>query len=107
MQQAQKERAAAWPAPTLQPLETPEAKRKRATAIQDEYDEWIVANAPRKRWRQPSAENSSLQNRLRDTLLPTDPMELEDTLLGGSRGFITNSLNPSNHFMGLNLNWRD
>ena len=107
MQLDQKQMGATWPAPTMPAQETPQAKRKRAEAIQDEYSEWLLATAPRKRLAPTPAANSTLQSRMRDTLLPTDPMELEDALLGGSRGFITHSLNPSSHFMGLNLNWRD
>ena len=107
MQLDQEQMGAAWPAPIMPTQETPQAKRKRAEAIQDEYSEWLLATAPRKRLAPTPTADSALQSRMRDTLLPTDPMELEDALLGGSRGFVTHSFNPSSHFMGLNLNWRD
>ena len=107
MQLDQEQMGAAWPAPIMPTQETPQAKRKRAEAIQDEYSEWLLATAPRKRLAPTPTADSALQSHMRDTLLPTDPMELEDALLGSSRGFITHSLNPSSHFMGLNLNWRD
>ena len=66
----------AWPKPKpiVQVQDTLQAKRKRAEAIQAEYDDWIVATAPRKRLAPAPTANSALQSQLRNTILPTEPM---------------------------------